>query len=131
MRHGNIKLDLSTEEYLTNPTINPHPQAGGAQHLAIIQAGDHIVRDGRVDSSWMKNNGHTGGRPLRVALDGQSGKMFVRIAEHIPTDITSEKHSADKERIEAMKPFHVPGSGFWIPLDELYPNHPHSATFNS
>jgi len=130
VRHGKINLDLSTEEYLTNPTINPHPHTGNPQHVAVIHAGDHIVRDGNADSSWLKNNGHPGGRPLRVAVDGNSGKMFVRVAEHIPTDITSDRHQQQKERIEKMKPYHVPGHGFWVPLHELYPNHPHVKVFN-
>jgi hypothetical protein len=131
MRHGRINLDLTTEEYLTNPTIDPHPQKGGSAHLTQIHAGDHIVRDGKADSHWIKGGGHPGGRPLRVAVDGNSGKMFVRVAEHIPSDITSDRHAAEKERIENMKPFHVPGAGFWVPLDEMYPNHPHAAIFNS
>jgi hypothetical protein len=121
---------LEHEQYLTNPTINPHPHTGNPAHLAVIHAGDHIVRDGKADSNWLKNGGHHGGRPLRIAEDTISGKMFVRVAEHIPTDISSDKQQAEKERIEKMKPFHVPGMGFWVPLEELYPNHPHVVTFN-
>jgi hypothetical protein len=131
MRHGKLDLDLSTEEFLTDPTINPHPHTGNPAHLAVIHAGDHIVRDGHADHNWTKGEGHPGGRPLRIALDRFSGKMFVRIAEHLPHELSSSKLEQRHDHMKKVKPFHVPGSGYWLPLDEVYPNHPHVATFNS
>jgi len=129
MRHGQLDLDLTTEQFLTDPTINPHPLTGDAKHLAVINAGDHIIRDGDADGNWLKSGGHAGGRPLRIALDRVSGKMFVRIAEHFPHDPANEKHQRKAEYLNKMKPFHVAGSGYWLPLEEVYPNHPHVATF--
>jgi len=127
MRHGALHLDLTTEEFLTDPEIAPNKSGHlEAAHLAAINSGDHIIRDGNADSHWSKGGGHNGGRPYRIARDLVTGKMFVRIADVLPSDLVSDKLVKQKDDIEKRKPFHVPGSGFWLPLEELFPDHPHA-----
>jgi hypothetical protein len=132
MRAGTLRLDLSTHEFLTKPEIVPNErgQLSSADQTAI-QSGDHIVRDGHVDSHWVKGGGHNGGRPLRIARDEYSGKMFIRVSEHLPNDLTTGKLEQLKNDLEKAKPYHVPGEGFWLPLEECFPNHPHVALYNA
>lgn len=127
MRHGALHLDLSTEEFLTNPEVGkPKEGAIESHHLAAIHAGNHIVRDGNADSAYTKGGGHEGGRPYRIARDLVTGKMFIKIADHLPSELTSSKLEKQKEQIERLKPFHIAGSGFWLPLEEVFPDHPHA-----
>lgn len=117
-RHGKIDLDLSTRQFLTKPDVTD-PRA--------IRDGEHFVRTGVQDPKKLPHGAHPQGDPVRVATDKISGKMFVQIIEHLPAEEDGSTHATKlHDRARKHRPYHVPGHGFWIPLHELFPDHPHA-----
>lgn len=129
MRHGKINLDLSTEEYLTHPQFAAAD--GAKKDEREIVAGNHLVRDGNADSNWIRNNGHPGGKPFRIAQDVITGKYFVKVADQLHAEEDHPRRAAENEKLRAAKPYHVPGHGYWLPMEEVFPNHPHTELFNA
>ena len=61
------------------------------------------------------------GKPVRVALDIISGKLYAKVADVIPSDPdpASQQRKAD---ILKLQPEHVPGAGgYWVPVEKLFP----------
>lgn len=120
-RQGQIRLDLSKHELLTDPDVIDVPS---------IKAGGHFIRSGDADPRTLAHGAHPQGEPLRIAQDMISGKYFVQIALHRPTEMDTPRAERQHAKFEELRPYHVAGNGYWVPLDELYPEHPHSEIFN-
>lgn len=120
-RHAVIDLDLSKQEYLTNPEAKRDE----------IKEGNHFVRSGVQDPKKLAHGAHPDGDPVRIARDRFSGQYFAQIIEHLPADPEGSR-IAEKLHARAAKhkPIHVPGHGYWVPLHELFPDHPHVKLFN-
>lgn len=121
MRHGRIDLDLTTHEFLTDPDV---------LDVAQIKAGKHYVRRGDAHPSAVSQGAHPDGEPLRIARDKFTGKYFAQVFPTLPKESDSNHAERQLERADKLKPFHVPGHGYWVPLEEIYPDHPHVKIFN-
>lgn len=124
MRHGHIDLDLSTHEFLTHQQEQQVAEFNKQSHKERASTADSLlVRDGDPDPT---PGAHSGGNSIRIARDRISGIYFARIAEHLPAEANRPHLERRHARITEMKPFHVPGEGYWLPLKEILPDHPHA-----
>jgi hypothetical protein len=127
MRPGYIDLDFQHEEFLT---AHDEDQIASFNKLSekdrAGQSDALLHRDGDPDPKKLSHGGHPNGEPIRIARDRISGLMFAKIADHLPADMESPHLVKRHKRITEAKPFHVPGHGYWVPLKELHPKHPHA-----
>jgi hypothetical protein len=127
MRPGYIDLDLQHLEFLTEhdpDTVGEFNKLSHKQRAGV--AADQLHRDGDPDPKALAHGAHPGGAPIRIARDRISGLMFANVAENFPSDADTPRQAKRAERITGLKPFHVPGSGYWVPLKEIMPDHPHA-----
>jgi len=127
MRHGYIDLDLQHEEFLT---IADEDTLQGFNKLSDThragQADSLLHRDSDPDPKALSFGAHPNGNPIRIARDRISGLMFAKIADVLPADTSSPHLEKRHKKLTEAKPFHIPGKGYWVPLKELHPDHPHA-----
>ena len=127
MRTGYIDLDLQHQEFLTihdDDQVKAFNKLSDKDRAGQVDALFH--RDGDADPKAVSRGAHPEGEPFRIARDRISGLMFAKIADTLPADLTSPHLEKRHARITKAKPFYVPGHGYWVPLKELLPEHPHA-----